>query len=156
MHVMHWHAPVGDEIRERTSTSSNQRIDRTTFATLGELQGSPDRIRRRLHELDREWTVDRALMMNFAIAGATTAALALRGAMRNGRINGWTILLGTQLGFLAHHAMRRWCPPLPVLRRLGFRSDREIASERAALEHRLAELERPRDDRGTGYVTPHR
>ncbi len=35
-------------------------------------------------------------------------------------------------------AVRGWCPPVSVLRRLGFRSDKEIAAERVALEKRLA------------------
>ncbi len=156
MQVMHWHAPVGDEIRERTSTVTNQRIDRATYAKLGEVQGSPDRIRRRLQELDREWTVDRALMMNFAVIGATTAGLALRGAMRHGKLDGWALVLGTQVAFLAHHAIRRWCPPMPLFRRLGFRSEREIAAERVALEHRLADSELPIIAREPEYLTPHR
>jgi hypothetical protein len=46
----------------------------------------------------------------------------------------------TQMGFLANHAIRRWCPPMPVLRRLGFRSDHEISAERVALTRRLDQL----------------
>ncbi len=156
MQAMNWHTPVGDQIRERSSTLVNQRIDRATYAKIAEVQSSPDRIRRRLHELDREWTVDRVLMLNFAIAGGMTATLALRAALRTGKLGGWSLLLGTQLGFLAHHAIRRWCPPMSVFRRLGIRSDREIASERAALEHLLRDREQPISSGPTEYVTPHR
>ena len=31
-----------------------------------------------------------------------------------------------------------WCPPISVLRRIGFRTEKEIAAERTALEKRLA------------------
>lgn len=31
------------------------------------------------------------------------------------------------------HALQGWCPPLPILRRLGFRTTQESEQERAAL-----------------------
>jgi hypothetical protein len=64
----------------------------------------------------------------------------MRSLRRGHRFSGWRLLLFTQLGFLAHHAIRSWCPPLPVFRRLGFRSNREICAERVALEKQLAAL----------------
>ena len=36
--------------------------------------------------------------------------------------------------FLFQHAIQGWCPPLPILRRLGFRTAREIDTERTALK----------------------
>jgi hypothetical protein len=36
-------------------------------------------------------------------------------------------------GFFLQHAIQGWCPPLPVLRRLGFRTVQEIEEERAIL-----------------------
>lgn len=37
-------------------------------------------------------------------------------------------------GFLLQHALQGWCPPVPVLRRLGFRTQTEIDEERYALK----------------------
>ena len=37
-------------------------------------------------------------------------------------------------GFLLQHAVQGWCPPVPVMRRLGFRTEREIDAERTALK----------------------
>jgi hypothetical protein len=37
-------------------------------------------------------------------------------------------------GFLLQHALQGWCPPLPVLRRLGVRTADEINQERYALK----------------------
>ena len=142
MQAADWHAPTtGDRIRAHTRATSNARIDRATFEHLDEALQSSETIRTRLRELDKEWTVDRALMLNFAIAGSVSAGLAIHGAIKHGRISGWTALIGAQLAFLAHHAIRSWCPPMPVFRRLGFRSDREICAERVALQRRLIELE---------------
>lgn len=135
-----WQPPMNDRIRERTSEASNRRIDLQTRGAIAEVMESRDRIQARLAELDREWNVDRALMLNFAIVGGLSATLAMRSALRRGRFGGWGVMLFTQLGFLANHAIRSWCPPLPVLRRLGFRSNREICAERVVLEKQLAAL----------------
>ena len=37
-------------------------------------------------------------------------------------------------GFLLQHAVQGWCPPVPVLRRLGFRTASEIDEERYVLK----------------------
>jgi hypothetical protein len=38
------------------------------------------------------------------------------------------------LAFLLQHGIQGWCPPLPVLRKLGFRSRQEIDAEKYALK----------------------
>ncbi len=37
-------------------------------------------------------------------------------------------------GFLLQHAVQGWCPPVPIFRRMGIRTAREIDSERYALK----------------------
>lgn len=141
MQDIDWQPPAHDHVRARSSNASNTRIDRETRGALDEVERSPTAIRARLDELDREWNVDRALMLNFAIAGTISGALSMRNLLRDGSFGVWGALFFTQMTFLAHHALRGWCPPLPVLRRLGFRTAREICAERAALEKRLLQLE---------------
>ncbi|MDX2089751.1 MAG: hypothetical protein SFX73_17985 [Kofleriaceae bacterium] len=138
MQAARWEPPLNDGIRDHTSRGTNERIDRTTRGTLDEVGTSPERVRARLSELDREWNVDRALMLNFAIVGGLSATMTARSLLRYGRPGGWGALLATQLAFLAHHAIRRWCPPMPLFRRLGFRSEREIEAERNMLREQLA------------------
>jgi hypothetical protein len=36
-------------------------------------------------------------------------------------------------GFFLQHAIQGWCPPLPVFRHLGVRTQAEIEREKAAL-----------------------
>ena len=57
-----WHIPAHDPIRDRTSDHNNRRIDRRTWESVHSLD-SPSAIRARLAELDHEWNVDRALML---------------------------------------------------------------------------------------------
>jgi hypothetical protein len=133
-----WHPPKYDRVRGNTPDKVNREIDELTASYLSLVGTEPHAIRKRLWEIDREWHVDRALIGVFSVLGGFTAHRALLAAQRGHRFSGWRLLLWTQLGFLLHHAIRGWCPPVSVLRRLGFRTDKEIAAERIALEKRLA------------------
>src|SRR5689334_4663440 len=126
--------PTNDRIRAHSEDRVNQRIDRQTRGALDEARRSPEARAARIAELEREWNVDRAIMLAFGIAGSFTAWNALSGLRRTGRLGGWSLLFGAQMAFLINHAVRGWCPPLPIFRRLGFRSAAEICAERVALE----------------------
>jgi hypothetical protein len=132
-----------DRVRDHTSGPVNERIDRLTEARLEEYRDAPpEEIGRRIAELDREWDADRALMLNFSLLGGLTSALAMRQVhKRRGRFdrNPFLYLFGAQLSFLALHATVGWCPPVPLFRRLGFRTSKEIQRERSALEAMLRE-----------------
>ena len=88
---------------------------------------------RRLAELDREWDVDRTVMTLFPILGGLSASLGVRGVFKTRRANGWLYLFGVQMGFMLMHSLVGWCPPSAVLRRMGYRTQREISRERHAL-----------------------
>lgn len=46
----------------------------------------------------------------------------------------WLVLPALVTAFLFQHAVQGWCPPVPVLRRLGFRTVYEIEQEKQALK----------------------
>ena len=54
--------------------------------------------------------------------------------MSRTRLPRWLALPALVTGFLFQHAVQGWCPPLPILRRLGVRTAREIELERVALK----------------------
>src|SRR5690606_16646712 len=88
----------------------------------------PEEIDRRLKELDREWDIERALEAN-------AAALAFTGILLGARTDRrWFLLPAAVTAFLFQHAVQGWCPPLPILRRFGFRTASEINKERYALK----------------------
>jgi hypothetical protein len=134
----------GDRVREHTADVVNRRIDFGTQASI-ELHARSGRetVLRRLAKLDREWDIDRALIVNFAVAGGTAFAAGLvRQATARPwprRRNGFFVMLGVTLGFLLLHGVVGWCPPASVFRRLGYRTSREIDAERYALLQRLSE-----------------
>jgi hypothetical protein len=85
-------------------------------------------IDQRLQELDEEWDVERTLEANAASVVMITSTLGL---LVDRRFFMFPIAVG---GFLLLHAMQGWCPPLPVLRSMGVRTESEIDEERYALK----------------------
>lgn len=116
-------------VEQHTDESINEQIRRHTEQRISSVgrQGRHE-IDRRLKELDQEWDMERTLEAN----AASIALLGLGlGAFVNRR---FFVLPAVVAGFLLQHAVQGWCPPVPVFRRLGFRTAREIASERYALK----------------------
>jgi len=90
----------------------------------------------RIMELDREWSVERWLETNastLALTGVVLAASGYRKAL-------W--LSGTVVAFLLMHGVSGWCPPLPLLRRLGVRTRSEIDAEKFALKYLRGDFEK--------------
>jgi len=112
----------------RSSEEVVRQISEDTQRSVAYFGRNPGEIGRRLEELDREWDVDRALEVN-AVAVAFTGTFL--GTKRN---RAFLILPAVVTIFLVQRALVGWCPPLPILRRLGFRTAGEIDCERDALK----------------------
>ena len=123
-----------DRIRDHTPPRVNRRIDQKTAADLERLlAGDAMAISRRFDELDREWDIDRAVMAVLSLVGGANALFSLRRWLAGQKPGRSAAFLGIQLAFLFHHARSGWCPPVSVLRRLGFRTRMEIEEEKRAL-----------------------
>ena len=121
--------PTTTRVEQHTDEAVNEQIRSETERNISYVgrQGR-DEISRRLSELDHEWDMERTLEAN----AASVALLGLGlGTFVNRR---FFVLPAVVAGFLLQHAVQGWCPPVPVFRRLGFRTAREIASERYALK----------------------
>jgi hypothetical protein len=132
-----------DRVRAHTSAEVNRSIRRQTARRVAQLDGRPDAIRARLREIDAEWDVERALEL--LSSGLSLGGVAL--ALSRGRPRLLAFPAVVQ-GFLLLHALQGWCPPLPLLRRLGFRTQQEIERERYTLrallrDHVLGPSDRP-------------
>lgn len=121
-------ATTDDRVADNTTPVVNRRIAAEIVESVRWHAAHPQNIDRRLRELNREWDIDRALQ-------AHGAALALAGVLMAGMgRRRWLGLSAAAAGFLFNHAVEGWCPPLQLFRRLGFRTTREIESERYALK----------------------
>jgi hypothetical protein len=134
--------PHSDRVREHTAAAVNRCIDAMTRTAVEEnIRHGRDAIVRRLAELDREWDVDRVLMVNFAVLGGASFLAGMRRYAGTPpfarRRKGFLYLFGAQLAFLFLHGTAGWCPPVSLFRRLGIRTMREIEAERRVLQSAL-------------------
>lgn len=118
-------------VQKNTPGRFNQIIEQQTIENLEAIGTNRDAIKARLKELDAEWDIERAIEANASTLILTSIAL---GSIANKK---WFILSATVAGFLLQHSIQGWCPPVPILRRLGFRTQREIDNERAILLARI-------------------
>jgi hypothetical protein len=115
-------------VPKNTAQGVNDEIRRDTDRRLRYYAANPRQIDKRLREIDREWDIERMLEAN---AASVAFAGVVLGAAVDKRFLALPALVGA---FLLQHAVQGWCPPLPVLRRMGYRTMREIDTERFALK----------------------
>src|SRR5436190_12654371 len=104
-------------VRRHSKREQLKRIDKTIehnvhfYCTQNDAE-----LTKRIEQLQHEWSIERFLDTN-------ASALALAGSLLGLTLNRkWLLLSAVVSGFLLQHAVRGWCPPVPVLRRLGART----------------------------------
>lgn len=123
------HAAKGDAVRANTKPDVQRKIDKKIRQEIIHYASQPkDVISRRIFELEREWDVERVIEANASSIGL---ASLIWGVTVNKKCLAVT---ATVLGFLLLHAVQGWCPPVPVLRKMGVRTRREIDRELFALK----------------------
>jgi hypothetical protein len=117
-----------DRVPRNTSSFVNHRIQGRTLHDVSRFVGvDPRFIDERIQQLEREWDVERTLETN-------AATLSLAGVLLGATVDRRFLLLPAAIAvFLLQHALQGWCPPLPLLRRMGIRTAREIQDEIIAL-----------------------
>jgi hypothetical protein len=114
--------------RSLGSPEAHRAIERQAADRLEWYASRPHLIERRLRALDEEWDIERAIQANAATLALAGTVLSMAHDRR------WAFLPLAVTGFLLQHAVQGWCPPVPVLRALGFRTPGEIERERYALK----------------------
>lgn len=118
-----------DRVRAHSDEVQNHRIDARTQECLEQLAaGDREAIGRHVDALEREWDVERYLQLNAGL-------LSLSGVLLTGLVSRrFAVLPAAIFGFFFQHATQGWCPPLPVFRKMGVRTRREINKEKYALK----------------------
>lgn len=115
-------------VQLHTAGCINEKIQRETEARILFYSQRLKDIEQRLNELECEWDIERVLETQ-------ASNLILLGLLFGTAINRkWYILSAGVAGFFLQHALLGWCPPVPILRRLGVRTTSEINHERYALK----------------------
>ena len=121
--------PTAQRVELHTAPPLNEVIRCRADAAIVRLEGAPDaEVAQRLQALGREWDVERLLQTNASLIVLLGLALGTTVDKR------FLWLPAAVFGFFAQHALQGWCPPIPVFRRLGVRTQREIERERFALK----------------------
>jgi hypothetical protein len=116
-------------VAEHTNKSINERIRiRTECNVAHYVFASKQEIDDRIRKLEQEWDIERSLETNAALVSLAGLALGATVGKK------WLILPIVVSGCLLQFALQGWCPPLPLLRRLGIRTAAEIDAERYALK----------------------
>lgn len=116
-------------VERNTAPRVNARLKARDDAEVARLEdASPEELTKRIEELSHEWDVERLLQFNASVLAFTGTVL---GHTVNRRFMAMPAVI---FGFFLQHALQGWCPPVPVFRRLGVRTRREIERERYALK----------------------
>lgn len=119
---------AADRVRKHTLASVNDQLDRATEDRLTWFGDHPEQIADRVAELEREVDVERVIEVEAALTILLGIGLGL------GRSRRWFLLPMFAGGMLLLHNVAGPYPLLPLLRRLGFRTQGEIEWERWQLE----------------------
>ena len=124
-----------NRVPSHTDEAVNREIERGMVTRVRYYEEHRGQIGARIRELDEEWDIERTIEAN-------TSTLALVGiALGTTRDSRRLVLPAVVAGFLFQHAIQGWCPPVPILRRLGFRTSYEIERERQALKALRSDFE---------------
>lgn len=118
-----------ERVRQNTAEKINKSIDQKTKQSIElHLSQDKDALNNRMKELEKEWDIERVLEVNMPV-------VALAGLSLGIFVNQWWFAFPVLvLLFFLQHAIQGWCPPLPIFRRLGYRTKMEIEKERYALK----------------------
>jgi hypothetical protein len=106
---------------------ATERIQARTLHDVACYFGASDEaLTERISELEREWALE-------SVLEAKAASMVLLGLALATVDRRFLLLPVAAAGFLLQHALQGWCPPLPLLRRLGLRTATEIGQEILAL-----------------------
>jgi hypothetical protein len=117
-----------ERVARNTSAIVNDRIQGRTLHDVSRFVGAdPVFIDERLQQLNEEWDIERMLEANAASVSLIGLVLGVAVDRR------FLVLPAAVAVFLLQHAFQGWCPPLPLFRRMGIRTAREIQDEIIAL-----------------------
>ncbi|NMC56737.1 MAG: DUF2892 domain-containing protein [Eubacteriaceae bacterium] len=108
---------MNSEIRNQTLENINKYKDCTCNALSDKIDS-----------LNSEWDVERMIEVKAAMLIIMTTYLGMK------HCKAWFFLSSVISMFLLSHALQGWCPPVPLLRKLGVRTSEEIYNEKTALK----------------------
>lgn len=116
-------------VSRKTDKTINSQIRERTIVNIKNQGIEENKLSDRIKELNYEWDIERILEAN---ASSIVLVSSILGFMKNK--NHWFLLTGFVGFFLLQHAFQGWCPPVPIFRKLGIRTEQEIQNEKFTLK----------------------
>lgn len=115
-------------IEHNTAPAVNLKLQAQLKESISKYIGADrSQIDRRLGELDREWDVERLIEAEAPVTIILGISLGLLHDRK------WFAVSAFAATMVIFHSVQGWYPMLPLLRRMGIRSQAEIEQERHAL-----------------------
>ncbi|MES2725538.1 MAG: hypothetical protein V4643_00455 [Bacteroidota bacterium] len=110
-------------------SSDKMSIDETTKENIQKyIDQGEGAIDRRVRELDNKWDMEKTIRFNISVLAL---AGVLFGTFKKRR---WSVLSVAITAFIVQHLISKWCPSLPLLKKLGMQTHKEIEREKYALK----------------------
>jgi len=133
--------PSTKRVELHTNKKLNEIIEHKTIDNINKYKDSnSNELSMRLEKLNREWDTERVLEANAAAIIFVSTILGFTISTN------WFVLIAIVSFFLFQHAVQGWCPPLPIIRRLGVRTPVEINSEIIAIKILRGDFEKVYND----------
>lgn len=118
--------PTTKRVAINTHPGTNTTIRNNTLRRINVYKNSSDKILSdNISKLNYEWDIERILEAKAACLVLGSTIMGLKSNKK-----GWFLVAGTAGLFLMQHALQGWCPPVPVVRKMGFRTSEEINNEK--------------------------
>lgn len=118
--------PTTKRVAINTHPSTNASIRNNTLRRINIYKNSSDKILSdNVGKLNSEWDVERVLELKAACIVLGSTILGLKTNKKY-----WFLISGTAGLFLLQHSLQGWCPPVPLIRKFGFRTSEEINNEK--------------------------
>lgn len=118
--------PTTKKAAFHTCSKINQDIRNKTICCVNTYKNSGEAVLSdKIDKLNQEWDTERVLETN---AASVVLLSSIMGYKKKKCC--WFMLTGAIGFFLLQHALQGWCPPLPVIRKLGVRTAEEINQEK--------------------------
>ena len=115
-------------VSSNTASEVNAQIHRRAEKRIAYDAQHPELIDQRLSELDDEWDIERVIEVEGPITSMLGLALGWRVAPK------WLAIPWLAQSMMVLHALQGFYPLVPILRRMGLRTEQEISAERYALK----------------------
>ena len=113
---------------QNTESALNDRIERAAEQRVSSLANQPEARETRLKELQGEWDIERTIEVEAPTMTLVGLVLGVTVSRK------WLVLPVIAQSMMLLHSLQGFYPMLPLFRRLGLRTEGEIANESYALK----------------------